>query len=426
MMRSIRKAWWALVVGLVWMAGTGHALGAEPVGQAVDDEALLAKARQIHAGALTLDTHVDIAGPQYATPQLDPGVDHPRLKCDLVKMAAGGVDAVFLAAYVGQRARDAEGYRRAHQAVLDQIAAIRRLATAMYPDRCELATTPDEVQRITATGKRAIMIGIENGYALGTDLANVARFRDLGVRYVTLCHNGHNQICDSCNPAAKLGDQQAEHHGLSPFGRQVVAEMNRLGIMIDLSHAAASTFRDVVAVSKAPVIASHSGCSAVNPHPRNLTDEQLQMLSANGGVIQIVAVGGFLKTPSSERKKAIGDLAQRVGVTERDFAAATKQQQERFREGMADLDRRYPPASLQDFADHVDHAVQVAGLDHVGIGSDFDGGGGVPGFQSHADALNVTVELLRRGYTAEQITKIWGGNLMRVWRQVQAVGQAVQ
>jgi len=426
-MPGIRKAWaWGFVGGLVWLAGTGHTLGAEPAGQAADEEPLLAKARQIHADALTLDTHVDIAGPQYATPQLDPGVDNPRLQCDLVKMAAGGVDAVFLAAYVGQQARDAEGYRRAHQAVLDQIAAVRRLATAMYPDRCELATTPDEVERIAATGKRAIMIGIENGYALGTDLSNVARFRDLGVRYITLCHNGHNQICDSCNPAAKLGDQEAEHHGLSPFGRQVVAEMNRLGIMIDLSHAAASTFRDVVAVSKAPVIASHSGCSAVNPHPRNLTDEQLQMLRANGGVIQIVAVGGFLKTPSPERKKAIADLAQRVGVTERDFAAATKQQQERFRDGTADLDRRYPPASLQDFADHVDHAVQVAGLDHVGIGSDFDGGGGVPGFQSHADALNVTVELLRRGYTAEQITKIWGGNLLRVWRQVQAVGQAVR
>ena len=375
--------------------------------------------------ALTLDTHVDIAGPQYATPQLDPGVDNPQLKCDLVKMAAGGVDGVFLAAYVSQQARDAAGYRRADQAVMEQLSAIRRLATAMYPDRCELATTPDEVERIAATGKRAIMIGIENGYALGTDLSNVARFRDLGVRYITLCHNGHNQICDSCNPAAKLGDQEAEHHGLSPFGRQVVAEMNRLGIMIDLSHAAESTFRDVVAVSKAPVIASHSGCSALNRHQRNLSDEQLQMLRANGGVIQIVAVGGFLKTPSPERKKAIADLAKSVGVTERDFAAATKQQRERFQQEMVNLDRRYPPASLKDFVDHIDHAVQVAGVDHVGVGSDFDGGGGVPGFQTHADALNVTVELLRRGYTAEEITKIWGGNLLRVWRKVQAAAAAI-
>ncbi|HPM83710.1 MAG TPA: dipeptidase [Candidatus Anammoximicrobium sp.] len=420
-MQWIRKACRrGLVLGLLWwMVGFGHVLGAECAGQTADDESLVAKARQIHTMALTLDTHVDIAGPHYATPQLDPGIDHPQLKCDLVKMVAGGVDGVFLAAYVGQQARDADGYRRAHQAVMELISAIRRLP-AMYPARCALATTPDEVERIAATGKRAIMIGIENGYALGTDLANVGRFRDLGVRYITLCHNGHNQICDSCNPAAKLGDGEAEHHGLSPFGRQVVAEMNRLGIMIDLSHAAESTFRDVVAVSKAPIIASHSGCSALNSHPRNLTDEQLKLLRANGGVIQIVAVGGFLKTPSPERKKAIADLAKSIGVSERNFAAATKQQQERFQQEMAKLDRRHPPASLQDFVDHIDHAVAVAGIDHVGVGSDFDGGGGVPGFQNHADALNVTIELLRRGYTAEQIQKIWGGNLLRVWRKVQA------
>jgi membrane dipeptidase len=408
------------------MARSLHVCGAEHASQAGTDEPLLAKARQVHARALTLDSHVDIAGPQYATSRLDPGIDNPQLKCDLVKMAAGGVDGVFLAAFASQQARDGDGYRRAHQAVMERISAIRRLTTTLHPDRCELATTPDEVVRIAAKGKRAIMIGIENGYALGTDLSNVARFHDLGVCYITLCHNGHNQVCDSCNPAAKLGDREAEHHGLSPFGRQVVAEMNRLGIMIDVSHAAASTFRDVVAASKQPVIASHSGCSALNRHPRNLSDEQLQMLRANGGVIQIVAVRGFLKSPSPERKQAIADLAKSVGVAERNLAAATKQQQDRFRQEMAKLDSRYPPAGLKDFVDHIDHAAQVAGVDHVGIGSDFDGGGGISGFNSHADALNVSVELLRRGYTAEQITQIWGGNLLRVWRKVQAAGASLQ
>ncbi|MDD4266864.1 MAG: dipeptidase [Pirellulales bacterium] len=420
-MYRVRRAWrwWGLVAGLAWIAAAGHALGAECAERTAADEPLLAKARQVHAAALTLDTHVDIAGPQYATGQLDPGIEQPRLRCDLVKMVAGGVDGVFLAAYVSQQARNAEGYRRAHQAALERIAAIRRLATAMYPDRCELATTPDDVERIAAAGKRAIMIGVENGYALGTDLSNVARFADLGVRYITLCHNGHNQICDSCNPAARLGDREAEHRGLSPLGRRVVAEMNRRGIMIDLSHAAASTFGDVAAISKAPVIASHSGCSGVNPHPRNLTDEQLRMLRANGGVIQIVAVGGFLKSPA-ERNRAIADLARRIGVSAGDLAAASRQPEGRFRRELAEIDRRYPPASLKDFVDHIDHAVRVAGLDHVGVGSDFDGGGGVPGFQNHADALNVTAELLRRGYTAEEITNIWGGNLLRVWRRVQA------
>lgn len=415
-----RPYWWGLVGALVWASASGQVLGGGQAGRA-EEEALWAKAREIHTRALTLDTHVDIAGPQYATPQLDPGIDHPRLQCDLVKMAAGGVDGVFLAAYVGQGARDAEGYRRAHQAVMEQITAIRRLATQMYPDRCALATEPDDVVRIAQAGKRAILIGIENGYALGTDLSNVARFRDLGVSYITLCHNGHNQVCDSCNPAPKLGDRQAEHGGLSPFGRQVVAEMNRLGMMIDVSHAAASTFRDVVAASKAPVIASHSGCSAICPHPRNLTDEQLRMLRAHGGVIQIVAVGGFLRAPGAERKKAIADLARSIGVSERDFAAASKQQQESFQQGMAEIDRRYPPAGLKDFADHIDHAVRVAGIDHVGVGSDFDGGGGIPGFRNHADALHVTVELLRRGHSAEEITKIWGANLLRVWRQVRSL-----
>lgn len=420
----IDRAWlWCLAGVLLWSADLRRQACAEPAGRTAAEERLLTEARRIHERATTLDSHVDIAGPQYATPQLDPGVDHPRLKCDLVKMAAGGVDGVFLAAFNPQGARDAEGYRRAREAAMDKISAIRRLATTMYPDRCELAATPDDVERIAASGRRAIMIGIENGYALGTDLSDLKLFYDQGVRYITLCHNGHNQICQSCNPSPKLGDDPAKREGLSAFGRQVVAEMNRLGIMIDLSHAAESSFRDVVAVSQAPVIASHSGCAALNRHPRNLDDEQLTLLAANGGVIQIVAVGAFLKLPSPDRKKAIDELAKSVGVTERDFAAASKEQRERFEREFAKLDVRYPPAGLKDFVDHIDHAVRVAGIDHVGIGSDFDGGGGVRGFNNHAEALNVTVELLRRGYPADTIAKIWGGNLLRAWRQVQAVAR---
>lgn len=418
------RAWlWCLAGVLLWSANLRRPACAEPAGRTAAEERLLTEARRIHDHATTLDSHVDIAGPQYATPQLDPGVDHPRLKCDLVKMAAGGVDGVFLAAFNAQGARDAEGYRRAREAAMGKISAIRRLATTMYPDRCELAATPDDVERIAASGRRAIMIGIENGYALGTDLSDLKLFYDLGVRYITLCHSGNNQICQSCNPSPKLGDDPAKREGLSSFGRQVVAEMNRFGIMIDLSHAAESSFRDVVALSQAPVIASHSGCAALNRHPRNLDDEQLKPLAANGGVIQIVAVGAFLKLPSPDRKKAIDELAKSVGVTERDFAAASKEQRERFEREFAKLDLRYPPAGLKDFVDHIDHAVRVAGIDHVGIGSDFDGGGGVRGFNSHAEALNVTVELLRRGYAADAITKIWGGNLLRAWRQAQAAAR---
>jgi len=342
-----------------------------------DEESLLAAARRIHERALTLDTHVDVAGAEYATAKLDPGIDHPKLKCDLVKMAKGGVDGVFLVVFVAQGKRDAEGYQRAFDAAMAKFDAIHRLAETMYPGRCELATSPDDVERIAKTGKRAIMIGVENGYPIGIDVANVETLYNLGARYITLSHNGHNQICDSCKPNAELGDQESEHGGLSPFGREVLARMNRLGMMVDVSHIAPESFSDVIEVTRAPVIASHSGCRALCDHPRNLDDEQLKALAAGGGVIQLVALGSFLRAASPER---------------------------------------HPPPSIKDYVDHIDHAVEVAGIDHVGIGSDFDGGGGIAGFNDHSEALNVTVELLRRGYSEEDIQKIWGGNLLRVWR----------
>ena len=348
----------------------GEASGAE--------NRILEKARRIHQSALTIDTHVDIAGPHYATEQLDPGIDNPKLRCDLVKMAAGGVDAVFLAVYTGQGPRDAAAYSSVHERALARFEAIHRL-TRLYPDRCALATTPDDVERIVKSGKRAVMIGVENGYPIGTDLANVEKFFDLGARYITLSHNGHNQICDSCNPRAKLGDEKSEHGGLSPFGRRVITEMNRLGIMIDVSHIASMSFRDAIETSRAPIIASHSGCKALCDHPRNLDDRQLKALAANGGVIQVVAVPQFLKKSPEDKK------------------------------------------TIKDYIDHIDHAVKLAGVDHVGIGSDFDGGGGLPGFENHADSLNVTVELVRRGHSEEDIAKIWGRNLMRVWRAVESV-----
>ncbi len=389
------------------------------------EDNVVARAKQIHQRAITLDTHVDIAGAQYATEKLDPGIDHPKLKCDLVKMTKGGVDGVFLAVYVGQGKRDPEGYQRAFEAATAKFDAIHRLAGKMYPDRCGLATSPEEVERIVKTGKRAIMIGMENGYPIGTDLANVERFYKLGARYVTLSHNGHNQICDSCNPSAKLGDRECEHGGLSEFGREVVAEMNRLGMMIDVSHIAPESFRDLMEVTQAPVIASHSGCRALNDHPRNLDDAQLKALAENGGVIQVVALGSFLKSRSPERQRAVGELAKEIGIPvvngRPNLKEATDRQREQYREGMKEIDTQYPPTNVQDYIDHIDHAVQVAGIDHVGIGTDFDGGGGIPGFNDHSEALNVTVELLRRGYSEGDIRKIWGGNLLRVWREVERV-----
>ena len=372
----------------------------------------------IHKKVLTLDTHVDILNAKYATEALDPGIDNPKLKCDLVKMNKGGMDGVFLAVYVGQKKRDAEGYQNAYKSAMGQFEAIHRLAEKMYPDRCELATSPDEVERIAKTGKRVIMIGVENGFAIGKDLSNVERFYNLGARYITLSHNGHNDICDSCNPRKNLGDKETEHNGLSEFGEKVVAEMNRLGIMADVSHISVESFYDLIKVSKAPIIASHSGCRALAETSRNLDDEQLKALARKGGIIQIVALGGFLRLGSSERRKAISDLRK-----ERDEERIKIEQ---FREGMKEIDAKYPSASLSDFVDHIDHAVKIAGIEHVGIGSDFDGGGGIAGFNDHSEAFNVTIELVRRGYSEEDISKIWGANFLRVWREVEKVAQELQ
>ncbi|MHC4397091.1 MAG: dipeptidase [Planctomycetota bacterium] len=343
---------------------------------------IIARATAIHKKALTLDSHVDIK-PLYATKKLDPGIDNPKLKCDLVKMNKGDVDGVFLAVYVAQKQRNTEGYKRAYDEAMVKFNAIGRLAEEMYPERCELATSADDVKRIARTGKRAIMIGMENGYPIGKDLSNVEKFYNLGARYITLCHNGHNAICDSCNPRAKLGDSKAEHDGLSEFGRKVVAQMNRLGVMADVSHLSVKSFWDLIEVSKAPIIASHSGCRALTDHPRNLYDDQLMALAKKGGVVQLVTYKGFLKDSSGK-------------------------------------------ADIKTYVNHIDHAVKVAGIDHVGIGSDFDGGGGVDGFNDHSEALNVTIELLRRGYRKKDILKIWGANFLRVWRKTEKIAQEIQ
>jgi membrane dipeptidase len=384
----------------------------------VAEQEVVDRAKLIHEEALTLDTHVDILNDKYATEAHDPGIDNPRLKCDLVKMNKGGVDGVFLAAYVRQRKRNAEGYKNAYESAMGQLKAICRLTEKMYPERCELATSPDDIERIAQSGKRAIMIGIENGFAIGKDLSKVERLYNLGARYITLSHNGHNDICDSCNPRETLGDKKTEHNGLSKFGEKVVSEMNHLGVMVDVSHISVESFYDVIKVSNAPVIASHSGCRALADNSRNLYDEQLKTLAKNGGVIQIVTVSGFLKLGSSQYRKAMSDLKKEL-----DDGSITTEQ---FLEKKKDLDAKYLSANLEDFVDHIDHAVKIAGIDHVGIGSDFDGGGGVPGFNDHSEALNVTIELLRRGYSEEDISKIWGANLLRVWREVEKVAEELQ
>jgi membrane dipeptidase len=406
-------------------------------------DALLAKAKAIHERAITIDTHVDIGGATYATPQLDPG-QPTSLKCDLPKMKAGGLDGVFLAVYVAQRpALNAEGYKAAHDQAMVKFDALHRLTEKLHPELCELATSPEDVVRIAKTGKRVILTGVENGYPVGEDLGNIKKFFDLGARYITLTHSSHNQIGDSSGPAEPM------HNGLSEFGKKVVAEMNRVGVMIDVSHIAPKSYWDVVGLTKAPIIASHSGCRALADNGRNLDDAQLKALAKNGGVIQIVALASYLKAETPERAAAIRKLREELGITggfgggrggaggrggQPPAAPTPEQQAERdkqraaYLERMKDIDAKYPPspATIKHFVDHIDYAVKVAGIDHVGVGTDFDGGGGVPGFNDHSEALNVTVELVRRGYSEKDIQKIWGENLLRVWGDVRRLAGQLQ
>jgi len=416
--------WMRMLAGAAALAmGLAVSLAAQQGAPAADP--VRAKSDAIHAKVLTLDTHVDMRNGDY-------GVLTPGQKVDLVKMQQGGMKGVFLAVFVGQRpAFDAAAYKAAYDSAMRQFDALDALTQKTRPDLCAFAASPAEVERVAKTGKRVIMTGLENGYPVGEDLANVKALYDRGARYISLTHSGHNQIGDSSSDR-----NPPRHGGLSPFGRQVVAEMNRLGMMVDVSHSAASTFWDVVKISKAPIIASHSGCKAVHDVDRNLDDDQLRAVAKSGGVVQIVALGSYLKADSPERAEAIRTLREELGMPaggrgrmggppaqsmSPEQQAEAQKRRAAYMERMRAIDAKFPPATLKDFVDHLDHAVKVAGPDHVGIGTDFDGGGGILGFNDASEAPNVTAELVRRGYSERDIEKIWGGNLLRVWRAVEAV-----
>jgi membrane dipeptidase len=352
---------------------------------------------------------------------------------DFPKMKEGGYDCAFFIVYVGQGALTEAGYHGALAGAMAKFDAIHRMAR-LYPDQIGLATSPDEVEAIAKSGRLVACIGIENGYPMGTDLSLIEKFHQRGARYMGITHNGHNQLGDSHSEKEPL------YGGLSELGRKAVAEMNRLGIMVDISHSSKATMMQVLQCSKAPVLASHSGARAVCDHTRNLDDEQLQALRDNGGVIQCVALGSFVKD-DKERTDAVQKLRTELGLSGRrgrgagdvpgtgqgEPAGAEKgegapgdldQRMATFRERMKEIDARLPAATVHDFVDHIDHAVKVAGIDHVGISSDFDGGGGVVGWNDASETPNVTIELVRRGYTEQQIDKLWSGNLLRLWRDV--------
>ncbi|MBB5518028.1 dipeptidase [Amphiplicatus metriothermophilus] len=397
---------------------------ASAAAQPLADPTLEEEARRIHERVLALDTHVDIPL-DYATFRNDPG-GFTKLQVDLPKMRAGGLDAAFFIVYTPQGPLTPEGYAEARRVANTRIEAIARLVRA-YPDEVGVAFTAREARRIARTGKRVALIGMENAYPLGPSVEDVAAWARAGVRYMGITHFGHNQFGDSSNPNEALGDAEERHGGLSGIGRSLVAELNRHGIMVDVSHAGKKTMMQAVALSAAPPIASHSGVKAIADSPRNLDDEQLRALAAKGGVVQIVALDAYVK-PLTEEQIALRDrIRKEMGLETTEARAAmtpeVEAEYEKRLEAMWDI---APRATVADFVDHIDYAVKLVGVDHVGVASDFDGGGGVVGWEDAGETLNVTRELVRRGYTEEEIAKIWGGNLLRVMEEVEKTARRLR
>jgi membrane dipeptidase len=365
--------------------------------------------------------------------------------------------------YVGQGPLTPEGFDSAYKQAIAKFDAIHRFTEQIAPDQVGLALTPADVIALHKQGKRAVVIGIENGYPVGLDIKRVKEFYDRGGRYMSLAHNGNSQLADS-----NTGEAQgySYNNGLSPLGREVIAEMNRLGIMIDLSHPSKGANLEAIRLSKAPVIASHSGVRALGNVSRNMDDDLLQALKQNGGVIQVVGFASYVKPEPPERMNAILKLREEFGLAVPGRAGAganhgepapnpnrpcpvegaanvqprmsgrgflmfgvdtlPPDRREEFTKRLADIDTKYPAAkraNVHDFVDHIDYAVKKVGIDHVGIASDFDGGGGIDGWDSAAEAFNVTLELVRRGYTEAQIGQLWSSNLLRVWGEVETVAQ---
>jgi membrane dipeptidase len=384
--------------------------------------ALLTQAETIHAAVITIDSHDDISF-DFATDAVDP-LNASR-QVSLEKMHQGGLDVAFFIVYVGQSERTAENYAKAKADARTKFSAIHRMAEQMYPEQIEIAYSADDVERIREADKLVAAIGIENGFVIGQDLSLLETYHDLGARYITLAHNGHNDIADSAQHRPQYGDEPTEHDGVSEFGAEVIAEMNRLGIMVDVSHISKAAALDAIRLSRAPVIASHSSVHALANHPRNMDDESLRALRDNGGVMQTVAFGGYVKIQPVERREARDELWTAFGIDSlRDLPDLTPDQRRDFDLRSAEIDARWPPANLQDFVDHIDYTVELIGIDHVGISSDFDGGGGIVGWNDAGETFNVTLELVRRGYDQTEIEKLWGGNLLRVWREVEAVAAA--
>ena len=384
---------------------------------------LSSSALELHDRILTLDSHAD-------TPLrlIEPGFDlaerhdphETGSKLDYPRMIEGGLDAVFFAAFVAQGIRDDDGHTRARELALQMLDAVWASAEK-NSDVVGIALNPEDAAVLEAKGKRAIYLSIENGYPIGNDLESVELFYNKGVRYVTLVHSTNNDLADSATDSGG-----PEHGGISPLGASVVEEMNRLGIMVDVSHGSDETFYDAIELSKAPIIATHSNARMVTDHPRNMSDDMLRLIAKNGGVVQLTMLSDYLRDApqNPERDSALASLRASLKPSNE----MTESERKAARDQLREIRTQYPDplATVQNAVDHIDHIVSIAGIDHVGIGCDFDGGGGIDGVFDASEVMNITVELVRRGYSEQDIEKIWSGNLLRVFAEVQAVAKDMQ
>ncbi len=398
------------------------------------------RAKKIHEKVITIDTHDDINVKNFTdsvnyTQRLDTQINIPKMK-------EGGLDVAWLIVYTGQDTLTDDGYAKAADNALSKFEAIHRLCEEYAPDDIELALTSDDVRRIDKAGKKVAMIGVENAFPIGLDMKNFEKYHELGARYISLAHNGHSQFSDSNTGEV---DDTWLHNGLSDIGKDAVKEMNRLGIMIDVSHPSIEAFNQMIVLSKAPIIASHSSARALCNHSRNLNDDQLKMLKENGGVVQTVAFKSYLNTEKFEaRNKEVKEIEKKVAdsmglkvMTRPEVMALPSDERDAYissymkiRALVSDKTKTMnslPPAvDVDDFINHIDYMVDLIGIDHVGISSDFDGGGGIEGWSDASETFNVTLELVKRGYTEDEIEKLWGGNLLRVLDEVQEIAAKMQ
>ena len=403
-------------------------------------ESITEKTKRIHKEILVIDTHNDI-NVGFFTDSLNYS-QNTNTQINLPKMISGGLDLSWLIVYTGQDSLNPPGYAKAAANAKAKFDAIHRLVNTYAPDQIGLALTAKEARDIWMSEKKVAMIGVENAYPIGLDTANVKKFYDLGARYMSLAHNGHNQFSDS-----NTGEYDSIylHNGISELGKQVIEKMNYYGIMVDISHPSKESIQQTIAHSKAPVIASHSSARALCDHPRNLDNEQLELIKANGGVVQTVAFGAYLKAEKHKRFTEAKQALEKQKSQEFDFHLLSTSQERalefkellkyqnrynRFsksiKKEMQLLKQQTPPVDVADFVDHIDYMVEKIGINHVGISSDFDGGGGIEGWQDASETFNVTFELVKRGYTKKEIEKLWGGNLLRVLEEVEMVAKSLQ